>query len=64
MTSNVIRWEEQLNPIDEPGSSRHPTITAQPKFRQVRVALIAELEVDLEKVDQVKDRRPFFKDHH
>ena len=64
MTSDVIQWEEQSNSIDEPGSSRHLTITVQPKFRQVRVALITGLEVDLEKVDWVKDRRPFFKDHH
>ena len=53
-----------MNPIDEPGSSRHLTITVQPKFRQVRVALITGLEVDLEKVDWVKDRRLFFEDHH
>ncbi len=63
MTSDIVQWEDQLNLIDEPGLSRHPTITAQPKFRQVRVALIVGLEVDLEKVDQVEDRRLFFKDH-
>ncbi len=63
MTSDVVRWEEQSNLIDEPGSSGHPTITAQPKFRQVRVALIAGLKVDLEKVDWVEDRRPFFEDY-
>ncbi len=63
MTSDIVQWEDQLNLIDEPGLSRHPTITAQSKFRQVRVALIVGLEVDLEKVDQVEDRRLFFKDH-
>ncbi len=64
MTSDIVRWEEQSNLIDEPGLSRHPTITVQPEFRQVRVVLIMGLKVDLEKVDRVEDRRPFFEDHH